>query len=344
MDEIVSWLVRLIEFNTTARGGDARRCADFIGETLSRRGVTAETFTTAGAVREGCHLLATVPGESPDAVMLHAHLDTAEYGPRGEWMFPARRATLRGGNVCGRGALDCKGPLAVWMKLLADAAQAPTRPYTLKLLVSDLEEQGGEDGLGLLLARRPQLLEGVRLVIGEGGGFPFPFDGKTWYTFQTGEREPADEAPYADGNPDREQIGKILSMGVEKGYYSRDILTYAAQEAAIRGRKLDIRPLYQGMEPFFRTAPVSRVYARYGPLFEEALRGEIPGARLMPCITPGASDNRRFREAGIPVAGFFPLDGKNSLRGIHGSNEYISQASLALAYRTVSAVVKLIRL
>lgn len=32
-----------------------------------------------------------------------------------------------------------------------------------------------------------RLLENVFLALGEGGGFPFPYDGKIYYTFQTGE-------------------------------------------------------------------------------------------------------------------------------------------------------------
>ena len=344
MDEIVSWLVKLIDFNTTACGGDARRCADFIGQTLLRRGVTVQTYTTAGGVRDGHHLVATVPGESPDSVMLHAHLDTAEYGLQQAWLFPADRATLRGGNICGRGAIDCKGPSAVWMKLMADAAEAAPRAYTLKLLISDLEEQGGDDGLGLLLTQHPEILEGVKLVIGEGGGFPFPFSGKTCFTFQTGERECADEAPLAEEDPGWEHIAKVLSMGIEKGYYSEDILSYASQEASLPGRKLDIRPLYQGMEPYFRAAAVSDVYSRYGQFFDKALRAEIPDACLMPVITPGVSDNRWFRKASVPVIGFFPLDMDNSLQGIHGNNEYISRSSLALAYRTTSFILKSIKI
>ena len=59
----------------------------------------------------------------------------------------------------------------------------------------------------------------------------------------------------------------------------------------------------------------------------------------MPCITPGYSDNREFRKAGVPVIGFFPLDIRNSLRGIHGVNEYITEASLALAYRVMTGIL-----
>ena len=342
MDEIIAWLSRLIDFETTAAGSDAEECVLFIRQELSSRGVRVRTFATEGGARTGRHLLAEIPGERSDAVMLHAHLDTADFGEGEGWLFPADRASRRRGCVCGRGALDCKGPLAVWMKLLSDAAAEKPRLYTLRLLVSDLEESGGEDGLGRLLAQHPEVLADVRLVIGEGGGFPFPFHEHVYYTFQTGERETEPDLSGDAEEPGWERAAEILSMGVEKGYYSRAILDYAREAPSLTGRRLDIRPLYDGMEAFFAHAPVSHIYDRFSHAFEAALRRELPNARLMPCITPGYSDNRWFRKAGIPVAGFFPLDIRNSLAGIHGANEYVSEASLALAYRTVSLAIETI--
>ncbi|MBR6114045.1 MAG: M20/M25/M40 family metallo-hydrolase [Oscillospiraceae bacterium] len=338
MDEIVAWLLRLIDFDTTVGGSGAEECARFIRRELSARNVRTRLYTTEGAPRRAYHLLAEVPGERRETVMLHAHLDTAGFGARDAWRFPADRGTRRHGCICGRGAIDCKGPLAVWMKLLTDAARRKERPYTLRLLVSDLEEEGGDDGLGRLLTRHPELLSDVKLLIGEGGGFPFPFEGNVYYTFQTGERETAVDVGAEEPGWDR--IAQILSMGIEKGYYSREILDYAARAASLPGRRLDIRPLYEGMDAFFGNAAPSDVRSRFGRLFEAALRAEVPDARLMPCITPGMSDNRRFRKAGVPVVGFFPLELKNSLGGIHGTDEYISEASLALAYHSFSRVIE----
>ena len=337
MDEIIAWLTTLLDFDTTARGPDAGACVDFIGRVLSMNGVKIRVFETCGGHRQAHHLLAEVSGERPEAVLLHAHLDTADFGDPTEWIFPAQRASRRRGCVCGRGALDCKGPLAVWMKLLSDAAGKTHHSHTLKLLVSDLEEDGGEFGLKLLLRQHPGILTDVKLVIGEGGGFPFPFRDTLYYTFQTGAREDDPEENAEDLTS--EEIASILSIGIGKGYYSRDVLSYAACAGSLSRRRLDIRPLYAGMEAFFREAADSDVYRRYGQFFTDSLRKEISNACLMPCITPGYSDNRWFRKASIPVIGFFPLDKKNSLGGIHGSNEYISEASLALAYRVMSDIL-----
>ena len=342
MDKIKEWLLSLIDFDTTSEGPDAERCVRYIAGILSARGAVVHTYTTEGILRTGHHLLAEVPGERSETVLLHAHLDTADRGREEDWLFPAGRASLRSGCVCGRGALDCKGPLAVWMKLLSDAAGRKRRPYTLKLLVTDLEERGGAEGLGALLAGHPELLSELKLVIGEGGGFPFPFGEDIFYTFQTGEREPGESRQTHPAATVAER-DRILEMGIEKGFYSKEILAYAAGADRLTGRRLDIRPLYEDMEMFFAGAAFSGVYTDHGPAFAAALRAEIPGARLMPCITPGTSDSRWFRAEGVPVVGFFPLDAANSLSGIHGSNEYISEKSLRLAYRVLSGALDRIK-
>ena len=340
MDEIVAWLKRLINYNTTASGAGAEDCAGFIRDALASKGAVVRTFSTDGGVRTAHHLLAEVRGENSDTVMLHAHLDTDGYGIREEWLFPAEKASLRHGCICGRGAIDCKGQLAVWMKLLSDACEC-RQPYTLRLMVTDLEESGGQFGLCRLLEEHLEILADVKLVNGEGGGFPFPFEDRIYYTFQTEERENYMDPSGADNalGPDAETIKRILSMGIEKGYYNGDLLSYAAKAGSLSGRRLDLRPLYSGMESYFEQADVSEAYGKYGIIFEEALRRQIPNARLMPCITPGYSDNRWFRNAGVPVVGFFPLDLGNSLRGIHGCNEYISRDSLYLAYHVLGQIL-----
>lgn len=339
MEDVLSWLSELIGFDTTAEGTDAGKCAEYIAGEMSRRNAIVKTFVTSGGPREAHHLLAEVRGGDPSSVILHAHLDTEDFGEEEGWLFPPDRASFRKGCVCGRGALDCKGQLAVWMKLIADAAEKPF-PFTLRLLVTDLEEQGGEYGLGKLLEEHPEILDDAALVIGEGGGYPFPFRDSVFYTFQTAERDDYVETIPGEESLSPEVIGSILSAGIGKGYYSDDILDYASEYESLSGRRMELKPLYEGMESFFRDAPRCIVYREYGRLFEECLQKEVPGARLMPCITPGYSDNRFFRSAGVPVAGFFPLDINNSLGGIHGRNEYISEDSLDLACRLMSRILE----
>ncbi|MBR3544513.1 MAG: hypothetical protein IKN76_00475, partial [Oscillospiraceae bacterium] len=63
MDEIIEWLLRLIDFDTTSEGPDAGRCVRYITRILAKRGALVHAYTTEGAFRKGHHLLAEVPGE-----------------------------------------------------------------------------------------------------------------------------------------------------------------------------------------------------------------------------------------------------------------------------------------
>jgi succinyl-diaminopimelate desuccinylase len=92
-----------------------------------------------------------VQGNRP-AVLLVGHLDTV---PLQEGDFPARRS---GGRIFGRGASDMKGALAVMLALAAKLDPARL-PVDLVLAFYDREEGPYEqNGLGPLLAARPDLL------------------------------------------------------------------------------------------------------------------------------------------------------------------------------------------
>ncbi len=376
MDNITHWLKKLISFNTTMDEGDTSECAIYIESVFNENNIACNVIKTgAGSMVE-----AIVPGTVSDSVLLHAHLDTAPYLRELNWRFPPDKPLEKKGLICGRGAVDCKGQAAVWMKLMCDAAKrqklikesdgfkentdfispnisdnlkasdelkaakdnakestaihSPKR-LTLKLLFTCDEESGGKEGLGELLIKEPHIFDNVRLVIGEGGGFDFPFGDKICYTFQTGERE---------DSIDREvfffffEIERIVKLGITKGYYSEELLRYIKSEEKPK-KQLDIKPLYVGMEEYFKNAPNTTVFSDYGALLESILKESIPNAKIVPVITPGYSDNRYFRKLGIPVIGFFPFyPGSHIL--MHGANEHISLSTLSLAYEVMGNFLK----
>ena len=180
------------------------------------------------------------------------------------------------------------------------------------------------------------LFDDVFLVVGEGGGFSFPYGDRICYTVQTGEREDMEGGPEVDDKTEAD-IEKVISLGIKKGYYSPMLLDYI-KNSGNEIKRLDTYPLYAGMEEYLTNAPYSEVYGRFGKLFEEALKASVPEAILMPVITPGYSDNRYFRRAGIPVIGFFPFDVKDHI-WMHTANEYISLDTLKLAYEVMGRVV-----
>ena len=335
MERIIKNLCRLINYNTTTDEGCSAGCAAYIAECLQNAGIRA---TVLGP---GHHVYARIGGKSKDTILLHAHMDTASYKRDDNWHVPPDMASIRKDCICGRGALDCKGQIAVWMRLMEDAAascSSGTLPgLSLAILVTDREESGGEDGLAVLMQEHPEMFENIRLVIGEGGGFPFPYRNGTYYTLQTGELE-TDRMSDGEGWC-RKPLEDVLQKGIERGYYSEVVLDYAKDWPLITGRKLDLCISVEQLGRFLQHAPVSMIVKNYGDIFQTALQSAVPGARLMPWITPGYSDNRWFRKLGIPTAGFFPLDERNAVSGIHGADEYISRKSLQLAYGVMTDVL-----
>lgn len=340
MDSITGWLKALIEFNTTADEGSTEDCAAFIDGVFKENGVSSAIIQPEGC---GSMVFAEVRGRRREALLLHAHLDTAPYYRDLNWRFPPDKATFIKNKICGRGAVDCKGQAAVWMKLMCDAAKAAgSMEYSLKAVFTCDEENGGENGLKRLMEENRRLFDDVFLVIGEGGGFSFPYGGRICYTFQTGEREDMEGGPGEKQDRGEDEIGvdieKVISLGVKKGYYSSMLLDYI-KNPGNETKRLDTYPLYAGMEEYFIRAPYSDVYGRFGKLFEEALKASVPEAVLMPVITPGYSDNRYFRKAGIPVIGFFPFDVRDHI-WMHSANEYISIDTLKLAYEVMGRAVE----
>ena len=331
---ITGWLKELIEFNTTMDEGSTDDCAAFIDGVFKENGVSSVIIRPEDC---GSMVFAEVSGRRREALLLHAHLDTAPYYRELNWRFPPDRATFIKNKICGRGAVDCKGQAAVWMKLMCDAAKATgSMEYSLRAVFTCDEENGGEKGLKRLMEENRSLFDDVFLVIGEGGGFSFPYGGRICYTFQTGEREDMEGGPEVDDKIEAD-IEKVISLGIKKGYYSPMLLDYI-KNSGNEIKRLDTYPLYAGMEEYFVRAPYSDVYGRFGKLFEEALKASVPEAILMPVITPGYSDNRYFRRAGIPVIGFFPFDVKDHI-WMHTANEYISLDTLKLAYEVMGRVV-----
>ena len=101
-------------------------------------------------------------GRAP-AVMFNTHLDHVDVGDPADWPHPPYGAELHDGRICGRGAVDIKGPLAAQVhgigSLVADAARPPGDVYVTAVVQ---EEVGGLGARFLLSHLRPPLV-----IVGE---------------------------------------------------------------------------------------------------------------------------------------------------------------------------------
>ena len=374
MTSITKILSTLINFNSTIDTGDTIACAEYAGDILSSCGVKNKIVSFPKGKNS---LIAIIEGKSKKTIALHAHLDTAPYYKELSWRFPADSVSLKRNLICGRGAVDCKSQAAVWIKIMCEAAQMLSgAEKSLMLVLSCDEEADGAEGLKRLIAEGyisayTGSLNNIELVIGEGGGFPVPFKNGLLYTFQTGEyesvnfeEENSEKGSFKAGNseeniasekegPSKDECGgkteicrrkltdkelSVLETAIKKGYYTELIYEYIA-DCGTEKRRLDTEALYKGMAGYFERAEETLTYKKYGRLFETALRKEVPNAGLFPVVTPGFSDNRYFRRAGIPVIGFFPFYEKDHII-MHGANEYVSTNTLELSYKVVYDIVK----
>lgn len=130
-EELVDLLLRLIEFDTTAReiddpARDEAALQQFLADRLRSCGAEAELWepsaeevaqsplVPAGLSFAGRpQMLATITGQAEGpSLLLNGHIDVVSAEPVTEWTSPPFRPEVRDGKVFGRGACDMKGGIA----------------------------------------------------------------------------------------------------------------------------------------------------------------------------------------------------------------------------------------
>ncbi len=297
----------LIDCDTTRGRKNERQCALQLQAYFDKMGIANRIYEPEPF---RASIVAVIPGRSPDALVLYSHLDTENYLDLSCWKFPPGRGVLSEGRIYGRGALDDKGMTAVNAGIMAEAARR-VRERTLIFAAACGEEDCEDCGLPWLL-NHTRLFSHARLVLSEGGGFPVFAGGVWYYTVQVGERDGIPAERNSRG-PD----GAVLSYREGRRSDGENNRRHVAEKC--------LEDAYLPEE--------------YRSLLKPHL-DRCRKAELLPVVSPGFSDNRHFRGAGIPVLGFFPLDERNSITGIHGYQEYISVDSLELAYRVLYGITE----
>ena len=177
--EAVQTLQRLIRFNTVNPPGNERPAQEFLAARLSDAGFDCELL---GATPERPNLIARLPGEADGPTLcLLSHVDTVLAEPA-EWSHDPWSGDLADGHVWGRGALDMKSQAAaevVAATTLARSGWRPARGQLMVICVVD-EERGGGEGAQWLCATHPDKAR-CDMLINEGGGWLFEFEGRRMY-------------------------------------------------------------------------------------------------------------------------------------------------------------------
>ena len=183
----VELLQRLIRFDTTNPPGNEADCIAFIRGLLDEAGVTSEVYAKDPARP---NLVARLAGKGSSApLLLQGHVDVVTTSGQ-HWTRAPFGGDLADGEVWGRGAIDMKGAVAMFVSAFLRAARGELEPPgDLILVVLSDEENGGDFGAKFLVEEHPELFAGVRHALGEAGGISQVIGGRRFYPIQLGEKQ-----------------------------------------------------------------------------------------------------------------------------------------------------------
>jgi acetylornithine deacetylase/succinyl-diaminopimelate desuccinylase-like protein len=184
--EAAALLSRLIQFNTVNPPGNERPAQEYLAAHLSAAGFTCELL---GAEPDRPNLVARLSGRAPGPTLCYlGHVDTV-LADAGAWTHDPWSGELADGYVWGRGALDMKSQVAAEVAAAAWLARSGWRPAHGELLIVTVvdEETGGALGAEWITREHPQKVR-CDLLLNEGGGGVFEYDGRRCYTVCCAEK------------------------------------------------------------------------------------------------------------------------------------------------------------
>ncbi len=184
--ETTEVLQRLIRFNTVNPPGNERAAIEYLEAYVREAGFQTELMAAEPARP---NLIATLPGRSDGPTMVYlGHVDTV-LAHAGDWAHGPWSGEIADGFVWGRGAVDMKNQVAAEAVAAVTLARSGWRPErgTLKLVFVADEETGGQVGARWLTLEHPDKVR-CDLLINEGAGSPFEFEGTRYYGVCCGEK------------------------------------------------------------------------------------------------------------------------------------------------------------
>ena len=167
----------LIRFDTTNPGGQERKAAEYVCAFLSDLGIQPDLLELEPNRSNVVARWQGTDSELP-ALLIQAHLDTVP-AQSADWSVDPFGGTIKDGYIWGRGAVDMKDAVAMYLaalRIMKWAGQVPKRDLILAFTAD--EETGGRLGAEFLVREHPELFEGCGVSIGEVGGFNVNVDGQ----------------------------------------------------------------------------------------------------------------------------------------------------------------------
>ena len=168
-DEAVELLRQYLRIDTSNPPGNEIAAAEFFAGLLATEGIDAEVFES---LPSRGNLVARLKGDGSRGghVVLLNHMDvvpvSAEF-----WSVGPYAAEIVDGQIYGRGITDMKADGVVQLLAMLALKRAGIElGRDVVFMATAAEETGGVEGVGYIVERRQDLLEGVEYVLTEGGG------------------------------------------------------------------------------------------------------------------------------------------------------------------------------
>ncbi len=186
--ETVQHLSRLIQIDTTNPPGNELPAILAIRDILVSQGIPEEAITIVEAAPQRANLVARLRGDgSHRPLLLSGHVDVVPV-ERTRWSRDPFGGEVAEGCVWGRGALDMKGFLAMYLQvfLLAKRQNLPLKRDLILAAIAD-EEAGFTHGSKFLVEQHRSLIE-AEYALNEGGAMTIYMGKARLYPIQVAEK------------------------------------------------------------------------------------------------------------------------------------------------------------
>ena len=206
VEEATGFLVDLIRIPTVNPPGNETPAAHYVEKVMSEGGLETRFFEPApgrGSV------VTRLPADGPrdgqndsggkGPLLLLAHLDVVPVDEK-RWRVPPFDGLVKDGYIWGRGAVDCKNMVAVWMALILAYRRLGGLKRDLIFAATADEEAGGQMGVGWLVEHE---FEAIRAdaCLNEGGGMSIASGPATYFLCNNAEKAPIWLRLTAEGRP-----------------------------------------------------------------------------------------------------------------------------------------------
>ena len=154
-------LQALLQIDTTEQTGSELAAANYLAGVLREAGIEP---TVEELIEERANVWAFIEGKSPEALILHSHLDTDPIRQPERWKFEPFGGEIDPPWIYGRGAFDMKSVTSAQLEAflrvqqtIDETGELPER--SLMLLATSSEETGSHLGAQWIVRQHPELMD-----------------------------------------------------------------------------------------------------------------------------------------------------------------------------------------